>query len=269
MQNKYHSSPTRTYPTLRSAAAIACLSLSLALTACGGDSDTTGLASSMKTQATAKAGRPPPVVQIQPNQSLTGLWMNAGEQEQEYQLTLPIGTTAMKIQVVGTGAPLLNLSDRPDMSTSTQQLALCMVDARTCQMAFAPLSATKSYYFIVGTRTSYTDTTITSFVSPAAIPLESGQPISSLAGNATDPVTYYTVVVPPGASTIHTTVTGGTGVPPKLYFINLVPIDYNAYGTGTLDVTLTSKPPGTYYIFLTPGAPAATYQGWTLTATVS
>jgi hypothetical protein len=223
----------------------------------------------MKAQAVAKAGQPPALVQIQPNQSLTGLWMNAGDPEQRYQLTLPIGTTAMKIQAAGTGAPILNLSDRSDMSTGTIETSSCRVDGSTCQMAFAPLTAPKSYYIIVGTRTSYSDTTLTTYVSPAVIPLASGQPISSLTGTASDPVTYYTIEVPPGASTLHTTVTGGTGVPPKLYFIYSEPIDDNAFGTGTLDATLTSPRPGTYYIFVTPGAPNATYQGWTLTTTVS
>ncbi|RQH07763.1 hypothetical protein [Paraburkholderia dinghuensis] len=232
----------------------------LAVTACGGSNPVDSVA-----QSVAKASYSPFNVTIQPGQSAASLTLNAGETEPRFALTLPVGSTAVKIEAAGgTGSPVLTLSPDADFSTST--LEFKCVSARTCQWAFPALTQPKAVYIQVGTRSSYSNVTLNTYVGPQpnkVIPLNTGEPMSGLSGPVATDV-FFTFNVPAGASQLNATLSEGNGGGQLV--VNESLTDFSGmYAEPANTITRTVVAGKTYYFFPMASATGGSYSNYTLT----
>ncbi|QBQ95779.1 hypothetical protein [Paraburkholderia pallida] len=233
----------RSFSSVRVIALAAALCGSLVVTACGGGSD----ALDAVAKATAKSAYSPFPTTIQPGQSASNLSLSAGETAPRFALTLPVGTTAVKIEAAGgTGSPAVTLSSDPNFGSSNSDM-IC-VNSRTCQWAFAPLTATKTIYIMVGTQSSYSNVTLNTFAGPQpnqVIPLNIGEPMSGLSGPANR--VYFTFNVPAGASQVGVALTAGDGNAQLLETESLT--DFSAAYTSGTSMMLPIVAGKTYYFF--------------------
>lgn len=249
--------------------------LSAVLAACGGGDDA-GIASTMgkSTMMAAKPGLwlPSTAIPIQPNQSVTNLSSNGGDGSGElwYSLTLPVGTSAVKIATSGgSGTAAITANTSPDQEVMTIKYPDC-VGGPTCELAFTPLTQPTTYYINVGTRSSYSNKTLTTYVTPEIIPLDSGVPFNGLSGTQ-DTLTRFSIVVPPGSKNFsiklapdlrsegEVTVKLTRGTPDLTYEFSCGPVCTDAGERNPI--------PATYYVMVYPVLRSG-YSNWTLKATV-
>ncbi|WP_233863036.1 hypothetical protein [Paraburkholderia adhaesiva] len=145
----------------RMAALTAAICGAMAVTACGGGSNPVNSVA----QSVAKTSYSPFNVTIQPGQSAANLTLNTGETEPRFALTLPTGSTAIKVEAAGgTGTPVLTLS--PSSTFGVIDGTYRCVSDRTCQWVFPALTAPKTIYIMVGTRSGYSNVTLNTYVGP-------------------------------------------------------------------------------------------------------
>ncbi|WP_233863037.1 hypothetical protein [Paraburkholderia adhaesiva] len=233
---------------------------SLAVTACGGSNPVDSVA-----QSVAKSSYSALNVTIQPGQSAANLTLNAGETEPRFALTLPAGSTVVKIEAAGgTGSPILTLSPASDFSTSTSEFTC--VSARTCQWAFPALTQPKTVYIMVGTRSSYSNVTLNTYVGPQpnkVIPLNIGEPLSGLSEPVATDV-YFTFNVPAGASQLAAKLSGGNGGGQLV--VNESLTDFSGmYADPSNTIVRTVVAGKTYYFFPMAVVNGGSYSNYTLT----
>lgn len=235
------------------------------LAACGGGDDTgTGGVAKPVVMAAVKASLASTAIPIQRGQAVSNLSSDDGSADLWYSLTLPAGANAIKIATSGaTGTPLLNVTTKTDPAAS---YTTCSGQS-VCQLAFSALTQPTTYYINVGTRSSYSNATLMTYVAPTVIPLDSGSSIGGLSGVASDTPAMFSIVVPAGSKNFTMSLSGGTGSAALSLIRGTTDMQYSSNCGNPCNITNPTA--NTYYMFVAPGAPSASYSDWTLTSTVS
>ncbi|RQH00684.1 pre-peptidase C-terminal domain-containing protein [Paraburkholderia dinghuensis] len=246
---------------------------SAVLAACGGG-DGTSIGSTMdkSTMMAAKAANSLDSIAIplQPNQSVTNLSSVGGDGSGElwYSVTVPAGTNSIRIATSGgSGNAVISTRVTTDLEVNRPGDLTCS-GSLNCQIVFAPLTAAKTYYINVGTRSSYSDKTLTTYVTSGIIPIVSGTTVREIPVSATDDPLMFSIDVPPGSTNFSLALANGSGKSPTFEMMRGISDPMYAFTMGDGTSWNDSNPiPATYYFYLRP-AFGSTDSIWTLDATV-